>query len=297
MTRRRPHHQLVEQLDWHWTHALRPRLDGLTDDEYFWAAGAGLLDRASRRRHRLRLSRRLSRRRSRRSRGGWRTSSSACSRCATTRTSAARLPTTRPGPTPPTPRRRCVNSTTRTDIGSTACAGCPTMTWPAGRAGRRSVRRRSDDRPGAAHQPRGHPPRRRNRLHPRSLRPHQTRRRTEPCPQCPHPSPTSAQALRDYIAFTAPRLPRPRLRAHRRAGARHADGQRTVDRRTDQTRHRCQQGWMQRVAAAPEHPPSGRAADRGTSGRVRRRVRDERGRDPGATCSTRFENRTPRRCD
>jgi len=28
--------QLVDQLDFHWTHALRPRLDGLTDDEYFW---------------------------------------------------------------------------------------------------------------------------------------------------------------------------------------------------------------------------------------------------------------------
>jgi len=28
--------QLADQLDYHWTHALRPRLDGLTDDEYFW---------------------------------------------------------------------------------------------------------------------------------------------------------------------------------------------------------------------------------------------------------------------
>ena len=27
---------LVEQLDWHWSQQLRPRLDGLTDDEYFW---------------------------------------------------------------------------------------------------------------------------------------------------------------------------------------------------------------------------------------------------------------------
>ncbi|MEX3651396.1 DinB family protein [Mycolicibacterium fortuitum] len=27
---------LAEQLDFHWTHQLRPRLDGLTDDEYFW---------------------------------------------------------------------------------------------------------------------------------------------------------------------------------------------------------------------------------------------------------------------
>jgi hypothetical protein len=28
--------QLAEQLEWHWHHQLRPRLDGLTDDEYFW---------------------------------------------------------------------------------------------------------------------------------------------------------------------------------------------------------------------------------------------------------------------
>ena len=29
-------HQLVDQLDWHWQHQLRSRLDGLTDEEYFW---------------------------------------------------------------------------------------------------------------------------------------------------------------------------------------------------------------------------------------------------------------------
>ncbi|GES29939.1 DinB family protein [Streptomyces angustmyceticus] len=27
---------LRDQLAWHWTHQLRPRLDGLTDAEYFW---------------------------------------------------------------------------------------------------------------------------------------------------------------------------------------------------------------------------------------------------------------------
>lgn len=27
---------LADQLDFHWTHQLRPRFDGLTDDEYFW---------------------------------------------------------------------------------------------------------------------------------------------------------------------------------------------------------------------------------------------------------------------
>jgi hypothetical protein len=28
--------ELVDQLDSHWRHQLRPRLDGLTDEEYFW---------------------------------------------------------------------------------------------------------------------------------------------------------------------------------------------------------------------------------------------------------------------
>jgi DinB superfamily len=29
-------HELVEQLDWHWRTQLRPRLEGLTDEEYRW---------------------------------------------------------------------------------------------------------------------------------------------------------------------------------------------------------------------------------------------------------------------
>ena len=28
--------ELADQLAWHWQHQLRPRLSGLTDDEYFW---------------------------------------------------------------------------------------------------------------------------------------------------------------------------------------------------------------------------------------------------------------------
>jgi hypothetical protein len=28
--------ELAEQLDWHWREQARPRLDGLTDEEYFW---------------------------------------------------------------------------------------------------------------------------------------------------------------------------------------------------------------------------------------------------------------------
>lgn len=32
---------LLEQLDWHWTNQLRPRLDGLADEEYFWEPTPG----------------------------------------------------------------------------------------------------------------------------------------------------------------------------------------------------------------------------------------------------------------
>jgi hypothetical protein len=33
--------ELVSQLEWHWEHQLRPRLDGLTDEEYFWQPAPG----------------------------------------------------------------------------------------------------------------------------------------------------------------------------------------------------------------------------------------------------------------
>ncbi|MGI5211659.1 DinB family protein [Plantactinospora sp. CA-290183] len=33
--------QLADQLDWHWQNLLRPRLDGLTDEEYRWEPVAG----------------------------------------------------------------------------------------------------------------------------------------------------------------------------------------------------------------------------------------------------------------
>lgn len=32
---------LNEQLTWHWEHQLRPRFDGLTDDEYLWEPAPG----------------------------------------------------------------------------------------------------------------------------------------------------------------------------------------------------------------------------------------------------------------
>jgi hypothetical protein len=34
--------QLADQLDWHWTNQLRPRLAGLTDDEYRWEPVPGM---------------------------------------------------------------------------------------------------------------------------------------------------------------------------------------------------------------------------------------------------------------
>lgn len=33
--------QLADQLDWHWRSQLRPRLEGLSDDEYLWEPVAG----------------------------------------------------------------------------------------------------------------------------------------------------------------------------------------------------------------------------------------------------------------
>ncbi len=36
MTNRSWNDRLLEQIDGHWTHALRPRLEGLTDEEYLW---------------------------------------------------------------------------------------------------------------------------------------------------------------------------------------------------------------------------------------------------------------------
>jgi DinB superfamily len=33
--------QLADQLDWHWRTRLRPRLEGLTDEEYFWEPARG----------------------------------------------------------------------------------------------------------------------------------------------------------------------------------------------------------------------------------------------------------------
>ncbi|KZM72520.1 DinB family protein [Nocardia terpenica] len=34
-------HEIADQLDWHWRERLRPRLAGLTDEEYFWEPAPG----------------------------------------------------------------------------------------------------------------------------------------------------------------------------------------------------------------------------------------------------------------
>src|SRR5690625_2117464 len=34
-------HELVDQMEWHWSQQARPRLDGLTDEEYLWEPVAG----------------------------------------------------------------------------------------------------------------------------------------------------------------------------------------------------------------------------------------------------------------
>jgi hypothetical protein len=33
--------ELLDQLEWHWEHQFRPRLEGLTDEEYFWEPAPG----------------------------------------------------------------------------------------------------------------------------------------------------------------------------------------------------------------------------------------------------------------
>lgn len=33
--------EVTEQLEWHWTNQLRPRLEGLADEEYLWEPGPG----------------------------------------------------------------------------------------------------------------------------------------------------------------------------------------------------------------------------------------------------------------
>ncbi len=244
--------QLAEQLDFHWTHALRPRLDGLTDDEYFWqpvpdcwtvhpnggdrlrvsAAGAGAVhdDRVAARardRRRLRDAQPL-------------------------HFGGARGRATRPGRTPRTRRRRCVSSTSSTEH------------WIDG------VRGLSDDdlsRPcGPAEGPYADYPMAALVLHInrevihhgaeiaciRDLYVHTTTKGKLSMPAMPPPHCRRASRTARVPRRSAARVPRGRVRPDRRAGAVHADGQRAVDRRPDQARHRMSStaGW----SGSPRRP-------------------------------------------
>ena len=35
-------HELVDQLEFHWSRDFRPRLDGLTDEQYLWEPAPGM---------------------------------------------------------------------------------------------------------------------------------------------------------------------------------------------------------------------------------------------------------------
>ena len=154
---------------------LRPRLDGLTDDEYLWEPVPGALERPRRRRSARPSTSPTpsrSRRRSPRSRGGSPTSSSACSAPATPShfggppadyetLDVRRAPPTARWPSSTTATRRWVAGRPRPRRGGPG---------PAVRTGRGSVRRRAARRAGHPHPPRGDPPRRRDRPAPRPLR-------------------------------------------------------------------------------------------------------------------------------
>ena len=173
-------HELVEQLDLHWTSHLRPRLDALTDEQYLWEPVAGCWsvrpraeattpDGRRRRRHRdrLRVPGARRRRRSRRSPGAWATSAIGIFG------DAGR----------PTTSATAASATRRPTGRSTAAGGLALLdrhhdAWIDGRARPSmptalgppvSVRPRGPS-PSTrwprcpAHQPRGDPPRRRDRL-------------------------------------------------------------------------------------------------------------------------------------
>ena len=65
------HAEIVEQLDFYWKASLRPRLEGLADEEYFWepSLAAGRSGPATARFLSIGRGRRPIRRRSRRSPG------------------------------------------------------------------------------------------------------------------------------------------------------------------------------------------------------------------------------------
>ncbi len=185
--------QLADQLDYHWTHHLRPRLEGLTDDEYFWQPVPGLLDG--------------------RPDGSidftypapepapfttiaWRLAHVIVGVLAMRSHShfggpAAGYETWRYATDAATAVRQ-LDEEYRRWIDGVRGLSDDDLTRPM-RTRRRSVCRLSVQRPGPAHQPGNDPPRRRDRLHPRSLRAHHhDEGELSDARPCPHPSTTSA---------------------------------------------------------------------------------------------------------
>ena len=161
--------ELDEQLSWQWTNILRPRWNGLTDEEYLWEPvpgmwsvrpprqGRGRRGRRRRPHHRFRVPRHLSRRRSPPSRGGSVTCWSA--------SSARGWPATSGGP--PVDYDSYEYPATAADALDRLdglyvdwIAGVRTLDDAALAAPLRGGRLRAgtDGRSGAAHQPRGVPP-------------------------------------------------------------------------------------------------------------------------------------------
>ena len=130
-----------------------------------------------------------------------------------------------------------------------------TMASPAVRNRGGSLRRVPVRRAGPAHQPRGDSPRRRNRLHPRSLRAHPEKKEKQYMPGMPPPVPDERQTLLEFLRFNqnaffavAYGLTDEQARSTPSVSAlsiggliKHAAG--------------VQRGWMNRVESAPEYPP------------------------------------------
>ena len=116
-------------------------------------------------------------------------------------------------------------------------------------------------------------------------------------PAMPPPVADERAGLEEYLAAAAVRVPRDRLRAHRRAGPVHAVGQRAVDRRADQARHGLPEaaGWSASRAAPDCRRTTSarwRSSQRTTQDEFVMRDDETLAGRPGRA-STR---RTPRRC-
>ena len=246
--------QMADQLDYHWTNQLRPRLEGLTDEEYFWQPVPD---------------------------------------CWTVHPDGAIdfiFPQPQPAPFttiawrlahvivgvlamrnhfhfggPPADYQSWNYATdAKTALQQldgayanwiTAVRGLDTEALNAAhRAQRRPVGGPRDVGTYSAHQPGGHPPRRRNRLHPRSLRTHRKRGKVA-MPGMPPPASDERQTLLEFLRFNQNAFfavaygladeqarSKPSVSALSIGGLiKHATG--------------VQKSWAQRAASAPDSPP------------------------------------------